>query len=179
MKCDERARTIASAPNSCLAAGVLLLALTLPALLALPVVAQGTAPELKSDDARTELKPFLGTWKASFQGKVFAILMLRKDRGDLAGMLNNFDLGWDKDGNLDDDTHIDVGNGPIFNVHLRDGYVYFLAVQKDQYSPSTEWRFLPKNAREGELTQLVDGKPYSQNGTILKPILMIRDRTKP
>lgn len=138
----------------------------------------GTPQQTK--EAKPDLKPFLGTWKASFGGKVFAILVFREDRGgDLAGNLNNFDIGRDKDGNLDDDTHIDVGDSPIFNVQLRKGYVYFLAVQKDQYSPSTEWRFFPKDAREGELTQLVDGKPYSPNGSIPKPILMLREHPKP
>lgn len=139
-----------------------------------------SATSQPTKEAKPDLKPFLGTWKATLGGKVFAILVFREDRGgDLAGSLNNFDIGRDKDGNLDDDTHIDVGDGPIFNVQLRDGYVYFLAVQKDQYSPSTEWRFIPRDAREGELTQLVDGKPYSPNGSVPKPILMLREHSKP
>ncbi|MGC2419244.1 MAG: hypothetical protein WA434_15985, partial [Candidatus Acidiferrales bacterium] len=93
--------------------------------------------------------------------------------------LNNFDIGRDKNGNLDDDTHIDVGDGPILNVHLRSGALYFVAIQKDQYSPSTEWKFVPKNALEGELTQMLDGQPYSPNGAIPKPMLMLRDHPKP
>jgi len=137
----------------------------------------GTAQPAK--EAKPDLKPFLGTWKASYGGKVFAILVLKEDRGDIAGNLNNFDIGRDKDGNLDDDTHIDVGDGPILNVHLRSGALYFFAIQKDQYSPSTEWKFAPKNAQEGELTQLLDGQPYSPNGSIPKPILMLREHPKP
>lgn len=143
-----------------------------------PLAAQNSTHH-PAADVRPDLKPFLGTWKASFGGKVFAILVFKEDRGDLAGTLNNFDLGWDKNGNLDDDTHIDFGNGPIFNVQLRDGYVYFIAVQKDDYSPSTEWRFIPKNAKEGELTRLIDGKPFLLNGVVTKPILMRRESSKP
>ncbi len=138
----------------------------------------GTAPQTK--EAKPDLKPFLGTWKGSFGGKVFAILVVKQDeRGDIAGTLNNFDVGRDKDGNLDDDTHIDVGDGPILNVHLRAGALYFVAIQKDQYAPSTEWKFVPKNESEGELTQLLDGQLYSPNGSIPKPILMLREHPKP
>jgi len=126
----------------------------------------------------TDFKPFLGTWKGSYQGQVFAILTFRENRGELEGALNNFDLGRDRDGNLDDDTHIDFGTGPIFNVHVKPDGVYFLAVQKDQYSPSTEWKFLPKNANEGELTQLGDGKPIVMSGVVAKPILLLREHPK-
>jgi hypothetical protein len=138
----------------------------------------GTAQQTK--EAKPDLKPFLGTWKASFGGKVFAILVLKQDeRGEIAGTLNNFDIGRDKNGNLDDDTHIDVGDGPILNIHLRSGALYFVAIQKDQYAPSTEWKFVPKNASEGELTQMLDGQPYSPNGSVPKPIVMLREHSKP
>ncbi|MGA8871275.1 MAG: hypothetical protein WB460_09055, partial [Candidatus Acidiferrales bacterium] len=77
------------------------------------------APAQQTKEAKPDLKPFLGTWKGSFGGKVFAILVVKQDeRGDIAGTLNNFDIGRDKNGNLDDDTHIDVGDGPILNVHV-------------------------------------------------------------
>jgi hypothetical protein len=143
------------------------------------VLAGRNAPAQQTREAKPDLKPFLGTWKGSFAGKVFAILVVKQDeRGDIAGTLNNFDIGRDKSGNLDDDTHIDFGDGPILNVHLRSGALYFVAIQKDQYSPSTEWKFVPKNASEGELTQMLDGQPYSPNGSIPKPILMLRDRPK-
>jgi hypothetical protein len=142
-----------------------------------PASQNGTAQPAK--EAKPDIKPFLGTWKASYNGKVFAILVLKEDRGDIAGNLNNFDIGRDKNGNLDDDTHIDVGDGPILNVHLRSGALYFFAIQKDQYAPSTEWKFVPKNSQEGELTQLMDGEPYSPNGSVPKPIVMLREHSKP
>ncbi len=138
------------------------------------------APVPQTKEAKPDLKPFLGTWKGSFGEKVFAVLVVKQDeRGDIAGTLNNFDIGRDKSGNLDDDTHIDVGDGPILNVHVRSGALYFVAIQKDQYAPSTEWKFVPKTASEGELTQMLDGQPYSPNGSIPKPILMLRDHPKP
>ena len=168
------------ASRSRIACGFALAAFLLAGSLVPIATAGQSATPAQTKEAKPDLKPFLGTWKASFGGKVFAILVFGEDRdGDLAGSLNNFDIGRDKNGNLDDDTHIDVGDSPIFNVQLRDGYVYFLAVQKDQYSPSTEWRFIPKNAREGELMQIVDGKPYSPNGSVPKPILMLREHSRP
>ena len=138
----------------------------------------GTTQQTK--EVKPDLKPFLGTWKGSFRGKIFAILVVKQDeRGDIAGTLNNFDVGRDKSGDLDDDTHIDAGDGPILNVHVRSGALYFVAIQKDQYSPSTEWKFVPRNASEGELTQMLDGQPYSPNGSVPKPILMLRDHPTP
>jgi len=132
----------------------------------------------QTQETQPDLKPFLGTWKANFKGEVFAILVIREDRGSLAGTLNNFDIGRDKDGNLNDDTHKDFGDGPLLNVRIKSGALYFVAIQKDQYAPSTEWKFVPKNAQEGELTQLIDGQPYSPNGSVPKPILMLRERAK-
>lgn len=135
------------------------------------------APQAK--EAQPDLKPFIGTWKGSFNGKVFAILVLKEERGELSGTLNNFDVGRDKDGNLDDDTHIDAGDGPILNVHLKSGALDFFAIQKDQYNPSTEWKFVPKDEKEGELTELIDGQPRAANGSIPKPIVMLREHPKP
>ncbi|HEX4002406.1 MAG TPA: hypothetical protein VHX36_07130 [Candidatus Acidoferrales bacterium] len=142
------------------------------------VSAQDATPQ-PARETQTDLKPFLGTWKASIDGRVFAILILKDDRGSLDGDLNNFDLAHDKEGNLTGDTHVDAGDGPILNVHLRSGVLYFTAIQKDQYSPSTDWKFVPKDAKEGELTQLLDGKPYAENGSVPKPIQMLRDHPKP
>ena len=142
------------------------------------VARQGNAAS-QGQEAKPDLKAFAGTWKGSFNGKVFAILVLKEERGDLAGTLNNFDVGRDKDGNLDDDTHIDAGDGPILNVHLKSGALYFFALQKDQYNPSTEWKFVPKNEKEGELTELVDGEPRAGNGSTPKPIVMLHERSKP
>jgi hypothetical protein len=141
-----------------------------------PALARQSAQQTK--EAQPDIKPFLGTWKASLKGEAFAILVVREDRGSVAGTLNNFDIGRDKDGNLNDDTHKDFGDGPLLNVRIKSGALYFVAIQKDQYAPSTEWKFVPKNAQEGELTQLIDGQPYSPNGSVPKPILMLRERTK-
>jgi hypothetical protein len=156
-----------------------LVAFTCLAGLAPSAVSAQDATAQPAKEAQPDLKPFLGTWRASIDGKVFAILILKEDRGSLAGDLNNFDLAHDKDGNLTNDTHIDVGDGPILNVHLRSGALCFTAIQKDQYAPSTDWKFVPKNAKEGELTEMLDGQPYAENGSVPKPILMLRDHPKP
>jgi len=157
----------------------LLLAMLCVALGAPAGVARQNAAAPQAKEAKPDLKPFVGTWEGSFNGKVFAVLVLKEEKGDLSGTLNNFDIGRDKDGNLDDDTHTDVGDGPILNVHLRSGTLYFFAIQKDQYNPSTEWEFVPKNEKEGELTELIDGQPRAANGSIPKPILMLREHPKP
>jgi hypothetical protein len=180
MRVTDRSRTAnGSTLAALLLSGSLLLALACLARFLPSALAGQSGTTEPTKGARLDLKPFLGTWKASFGGQVFAILVVREDRGDIAGTLNNFDVGRDKNGNLDDDTHIDFGDGPILNVHIRSGALYFVAIQKDQYAPSTEWKFVPKNARQGELMQLLDGQPYSPNGSVPKPILMLRERLKP
>src|SRR5580658_2473585 len=64
----------------------------------------GQAGSGAAPDAPPDLKAFVGTWKASFHGEVFAILVLREERGSLAGTLNNFDITVDKEGNLSEGT---------------------------------------------------------------------------
>ena len=124
-------------------------------------------------------KACVGTWKASFQGEVFAVLVLKETKGELTGTLNNFDLVFDRDGNLAEGTHKDQGEAPLLNVRVKDGAVYFVVLQKDQYYPSTEWKFVPKNADEAALTPMLDNQPYSSNGVLAKPIRMLRDHPKP
>ncbi len=126
-----------------------------------------------------DLKLFTGTWKASFQGEVFAILILKEQGGAITGTLNNFDVSLDKEGNLAPGTHKDEGDAPLLNVRFRSGALYFVAIQKDQYNPSTEWKFVPTSAQEAELTQMLDNQPYTTNGVPAKPIRMLREHTKP
>lgn len=128
-------------------------------------------------DATPGLKTFLGTWKASFNGEVFAILVLREERGSLAGTLSNFDISVDKDGNLVDGTHKDSGDAPLLNARFRSGALVFVVMQKDQYAPSTEWKFIPKSPDEGELTPLLDHQANAPKDMIAKPIRMVRERS--
>ena len=132
-----------------------------------------------ASDAAPNLKSFVGTWKATFNGEVFAILVLREERGSLAGTLNNFDISVDKDGNLKDGTHKDSGDAPLLNARFKSGALRFVVMQKDQYAPSTEWKFIPKSADEGELTPLLDHQVNAPKDMVVKPIRMIRERTKP
>jgi hypothetical protein len=130
-----------------------------------------------AQDATPDLKAFVGTWNASFNGEVFAILVLRVERGSLAGTLNNFDISVDKHGNLVDGTHQDSGEAPLLNVRFRSGALVFVVMQKDQYAPSTEWKFIPKSAEEGELTPLLDHQVNAPKDMIAKPIRMVRERS--
>jgi hypothetical protein len=129
-----------------------------------------------SKDAATDLKSFVGTWKASFNGEVFAVLVLRNERGSLAGTLNNFDISVDKDGNLSDGTHKDSGDAPLLNARFKSGALEFVVMQKDQYAPSTQWKFAPKSADEGELTPLLDHQVNAPKDMVVKPIRMVRER---
>jgi len=126
-----------------------------------------------------DLKACVGTWKASFQGEVFAVLVLKETKGELTGTLNNFDLVFDRDGNLAEGTHKDQGEAPLLNVRVKEGALYFVVLQKDQYYPSTEWKFVLKNAGEAELTPMLDNQPYASNGVVAKSIPMFRERPKP
>ena len=179
MKQTRRSRrTIASALATAivLLGGALLLALAgvAAAPRAVSAAQQARPPAEKTPD----LKLFTGTWKASFQGEVFAILMLKEQGGALTGTLNNFDISLDKEGNLAPGTHKDQGDAPLLNVRCKSGALYFVAIQKDQYNPSTEWKFVPTNAHQAELTQMIDNQPYATNGVPAKPIPMLREQTK-
>ena len=154
---------------------VLLAGALLFALAGVSAAQQPRPPAEKTPD----LKLFMGTWKASFEGEVFAILILKEQRGALTGTLNNFDISLDKEGNLAPGTHQDQGDAPLLNVRFKAGALYFVAIQKDQYNPSTEWKFVPTNAREAELTQMIDSQPYTTNGVPAKPIRMLREHAMP
>jgi hypothetical protein len=129
-----------------------------------------------SKEAAPDLKTFVGTWKASFKGETFAVLILRQERGSLAGTLNNFDISVDSDGNLSDGTHKDSGDAPLLNAHLQSGALEFVVMQKDQYAPSTQWKFVPKSADEGELTPLLEHQVNAPKDMVVKPIRMVRER---
>jgi hypothetical protein len=126
-------------------------------------------------DSTPDLKTFVGTWKATFNREVFAVLVLREEYGTLAGTLNNFDISVDKDGNLNDGTHKDSGEAPLLNTRFKSGALVFVVMQKDQYAPSTEWKFIPKSADEGELIPLLDHQVNAPKDMVVKPIRMVRD----
>jgi len=130
-------------------------------------------------DETPDLKAFVGTWTAAYRGEVFAVLVLREYRGGLAGTLNNFDLSVDKDGNLSDGTHKDQGDAPLLNAHFKDRALLFVVMQKDQYAPSTEWKFVPNSNGEGELTPVVDYQIGGPKDVVVKPIRMIGEHAKP
>ncbi len=126
-----------------------------------------------------DLKSFVGTWKANFKGNVFATLILKEQDGKLGGTLNNFDVVTDKAGNLIDGTHADEGNAPLLNVHFKSGALYFVVLEKDQYSAGMNWKFTPLNAREGTLTPLLELQENISPSVVIKPIQMLHAHTKP
>jgi hypothetical protein len=141
-----------------------------------PVLAGQSAEQAK--ETPPDLKTFVGTWKASFNGEVLAILVLKEHGGALSGTLNNFDISVDKEGNLIDPTHKDQGDAPLLNARFRSGALLFVVMQKDQYAPSTEWKFAPKSADEGELTPILDHQVNAPKDMIVKPIRMFREHAK-
>jgi hypothetical protein len=157
--------------------GSLLLAAAYLAVSSFPVCAGQTGTQ--AAETQPSLKAFVGTWRGSFQGEIFAILILKKQDGTLKGTLNDFDLAFDKDGNLADGTHIDFGDAPLLNVHFKSGALFFTAIEKDQYRPPTEWKFVPLNPKEGELTPLLDNQLDKPKDMVVKPIRMVRGRAKP
>ncbi len=142
-----------------------------------PASARQSSQQTK--ETPSDLKAFIGTWKASFNGEVFAVLVLKEQGGALSGTLNNFDISVDKNGNLTDGTHKDQGDAPLLNARFKSGALVFVVMQKDQYAPSTEWKFVPKSADEGELTPVLDHQVNAPKDMIVKPIRMLREHAKP
>jgi hypothetical protein len=149
---------------------VSLAALSLSASTGQSAPAKEDAPNLKS---------FVGTWNANFKGSVFATLILKEQDGKLTGTLNNFDVVTDKDGNLIDGTHADDGNASLLNVHFKSGALYFVVLEKDQYSAGMNWKFMPLNAQEGTLTPLLELQDNISPNVAIKPIQMLRAHIKP
>ena len=143
-----------------------------------PIVSAGQN-DAQAKENSPDLKSFVGTWKASFKGEVFAIVILKEHDGALSGTLNNFDLSVDKEGNLLDGTHKDQGEAALLNAHFKSGALVFVVMQKDQYYPSTEWKFVPTSSQDGELTPSANNPPYANSGSSVKPIPMVRERSKP
>ena len=123
-------------------------------------------------------RAYIGTWQASFQGKVFAILVLREKHGSLEGTLNNFEIAVDKQGNLVDGTHIDIGVSPLISPRFKNGALIFTVAQKDAYSQTTDWSFVVKSSREGELTENLDTQLEAPMTMVVKPIPMRRVSTR-
>jgi hypothetical protein len=126
-----------------------------------------------------DVKSFVGTWKATFKGQAFATLILKEQDGKLSGTLNNFDVVTDKTGNLIDGTHADDGDAPLLNVSFKSGALYFVVLEKDQYSAGMNWKFTPLNAQEGTLTPLLDLQDNIPPNVAIKPIQMLRVHAKP
>jgi hypothetical protein len=126
-----------------------------------------------------DLKAFVGTWKATFHGQPLATLILKEQDGKLRGTMNDFDLFFDKDGNLTDDSHIDFGDAELLNVRFKSGALFFTVIEKDQYRPPSQWKFVPLNAQEGELTPLLDHQENVPPEVVAKPIRLTREKTKP
>jgi hypothetical protein len=133
----------------------------------------------QAEEGAPDRKIFVGTWKGTFNGEVLVILVLKEQSGALSGTLNNFDISVDKEGNLIEPTHKDQGDAPLLNARFRSGALLFVVMQKDQYAPSTEWKFAPKSPDEGELTPVLDHQVNAPKDMVVKPIRMVREHAKP
>lgn len=156
---------------------VLLLGCSLAcALLASMAAPPAGARQQNSSSATStpELRAYIGTWKATFQGKVFAILVLREKHGSIEGTLNNFAITVDKQGNLADGTHIDIGVSPLISPRFKNGALIFTVAQKDAYSQTTDWSFVVKSSHEGELTENLDTQLEAPMSMVVTPIRMFR-----
>ena len=151
-----------------------LLVVPIAAALALTAPEKTLARQQMRTEARPDVRAYVGTWKAKFRGKVFAILVLRENHGSLEGTLNNFEIAVDKQGNLADGTHIDIGVSPIISPRFKNGALIFTVAQKDAYSQTTDWSFAVKNKHEGELTEILDNQIEMPASTVIKPIHMFR-----
>lgn len=158
---------------------VSLLVLAITSLFVLRLAASTRQNSAPAKEDAPDLKPFVGTWKATFKGQVFATLILKEQNGKLGGTLNNFDVVTDKAGNLIDGTHADDGDAPLLNVHFKAGALYFVVLEKDQYSAGMNWKFTPLNAQEGTLTPLLELQDNIPPNVAIKPIQMLRSHTKP
>jgi len=156
--------------------GVLLLALTVLTDAWPSFALQG---DKQATDSVPDLKAFVGTWKARYKGDIFATLVLKQERGTLGGTLNNFDLSVDKEGNLIDGTHKDDGDAPLLNVHFKSGALYFIVLEKDQYREGMNWKFVPLDAQQGELTPLLALQEDVPKNLVIKPIRLVREPAKP
>jgi hypothetical protein len=165
-------KTISFASASLLVAASLALAAT-------TVAPRISARQQTNSLATPNLRAFVGTWKARFQGKVFAVLVLRENSGSLEGTLNNFEIAVDNEGNLIDGTHIDVGVSPLISPRFKNGALIFTVAQKDAYAQTTDWSFVVKSSREGELTEILDNQLEAPASMVIKPIPMFRSRANP
>jgi hypothetical protein len=166
-------RSVAAATQ----ASFLLLVVACLGALRLSASAPQGATAAKED--ASDLKSFVGTWRASFRGGVFATLILKEQNGKLSGTLNNFDVVTDKEGNLIDGTHADTGDAALLNAHFKSGALYFVVLEKDQYSAGMNWKFTPLNAQEGTLTPLLELQDNIPPSVVIKPLQMLRARAKP
>jgi hypothetical protein len=133
----------------------------------------------QAEENQPNLKTFVGTWNATYNGEIFATLILKEERSTLSGTLNNFDINVDKEGNLIDGTHKNDGDAPLLNVRFKSGALIFTVLEKDQYRDGITWKFVPLNAREGELTPLLEHQEDAPKESVIKPIHMLRGQSKP
>jgi len=178
-RCDmtfaSRKRLAVSRATRALADAVLL---ALACIAVLSSQAFAWQDDKQANDSQPDLKTFVGTWKATYKGDVFAILILKEQGGKLSGTLNNFDIGVDKDGNLNDNTHKDDGDAPLLDIRFKSGALYFVVLEKDQYRSGMNWKFFPLNAQEGELTPVLEHQEDAPKDLVVKPIRMEREHPK-
>jgi hypothetical protein len=65
----------------------------------------------------------------------------------------------------------------LLNVHFKSGALYFVVLEKDQYSAGMNWKFAPLNVEEGTLAPLLELQDNIPPNVVIKPIHLLRVRT--
>jgi len=119
----------------------------------------------------TKAEDFVGTWRARFKDKTFALLKLKKDEGSLAGAFAAGDINTNEDGDVVEVVSEANGEQDIQSAKLADGKLSFQV--KDEDGP-TEFEFTLSDAAHGRLKIMVP-----PGGPKLNPFAMIKDEAKP
>lgn len=93
------------------------------ALLIALCLEQSAFSQASPPDKTAEFQKFVGTWQATFKGKVFQTIKLEKNQGKLTGSVSfHVDINVDpKSGELTDVVIRDDGSDPITETELTDG----------------------------------------------------------
>jgi len=89
--------------------------------------AQGSKPATKEAD----VQPYVGTWQARFNGKVFQTIKLENTQGKLTGTVSRGDLGVNEQGELISAEPLE-GSDPILEAKVGFGVLRLTTKREDE-----------------------------------------------